>query len=270
MALRPYWKGYLKLSLVTCPVSMMPATSEAEKVRFHTLNKETGNRVVSQYIDSVTGKSVKEDNEAKGYARGENDYVILTDDDLDAVVLDTVKTIDIDTFAPADSIEWVYLEKPHYLMPDDPVGHEAFAVIRDAMKADKVVGVSKLVIGRRERAVVLEPRDEGIVLWSLRFGDEVRPEENYFEDIEPEADKDLIPLVQKLIKQKTARWSPDMVSDPIQESLLKLIAEKKKQLKPRKPAKGKKAEDAPASNVVNIMDALRKSVEADLKKKKAG
>ncbi len=270
MALRPYWKGYLKLSLVTCPVSMMPATSEAEKVRFHTLNKETGNRVVSQYIDSVTGKPVKDDNEGKGYARGENDYVILTDDDLDAVALDTVKTIDIDTFAPADSIEWVYLEKPHYLMPDDPVGHEAFAVIRDAMKADKVVGVSKLVIGRRERAVVLEPRDEGIVLWSLRFGDEVRPEENYFEDIEPEADKDLIPLVQKLIKQKTARWSPDMVSDPIQESLLKLIAEKKKQLKPRKPAKGKKAEDAPASNVVNIMDALRKSVEADLKKKKAG
>lgn len=270
MALRPYWKGYLKLSLVTCPVSMMPATSEAEKVRFHTLNRETGNRVVSQYIDSVTGKPVKDENEAKGYARGENDYVILTDDDLDAVALDTVKTIDIEKFAPADSIEWVYLEKPHYLMPDDPVGHEAFAVIRDAMKADKVVGISKLVIGRRERAVVLEPRDDGIVLWSLRFGDEVRPEENYFEDIEAEADKDVVPLVQKLIKQKTARWSPDMVSDPIQESLLKLIAQKKKQLKPRKAAKGKKAENAPASNVVNIMDALRKSVEADLKNKKAG
>ena len=196
MALRPYWKGYLKLSLVTCPVSMMPATSEAEKVRFHTLNKETGNRVVSQYIDSVTGKPVKDDNEAKGYARGENDYIILTDDDLDAVALDTVKTIDIDKFAPADSIEWVYLEKPHYLMPDDPVGHEAFAVIRDAMKADKVVGISKLVIGRRERAVVLEPRDDGIVLWSLRFGDEVRPEENYFENIDAEADRELIPLVQ--------------------------------------------------------------------------
>ncbi len=270
MALRPYWKGYLKLSLVTCPVSMMPATSEAEKVRFHTLNKETGNRVVSQYIDSVTGKAVKNENEAKGYARGENGYVVLTDDDLDQVALDTVKTIDIEKFAPSDSIEWVYLEKPHYLMPDDPVGHEAFAVIRDAMKADKVVGISKLVIGRRERAVVLEPRDDGIVLWSLRFGDEVRLEENYFEDIEAEADKDLIPLVQKLIKQKTARWSPDMVSDPIQESLLKLIAQKKKQLKPRKAAKGKKAENAPASNVVNIMDALRKSVEADLKNKKAG
>jgi DNA end-binding protein Ku len=271
MALRPYWKGYLKLSLVTCPVAMTPATSESEKVRFHTLNKETGNRVVSQYIDSVSGKPVKDENEAKGYARGENDYVILTDDNLDNVALDTVKTIDIEKFAPADSIEWVYLEKPHYLMPDDAVGNEAFAVIRDAMKADTVVGISKLVIGRREKAVVLEPRDDGIVLWSLRFGDEVRPEEAYFEDIDYEADPDLIPLVQQLIKQKTTRWSPDMVSDPTQESLLKLIAEKKKALKPKKPSKGAKAGGAePKSNVVNIMDALRKSVSDELKNRKAG
>ncbi|QND38169.1 Ku protein [Rhizobium leguminosarum bv. viciae] len=270
MAPKYYWKGYLKLSPVTCPVAMTPATSESEKVRFHTLNKETGNRVVSRYIDSVTGKPVKDENEAKGYARGENDYVILSEDDLDAVALDTVKTIDIDKFVPADSIEWIYLEKPHYLMPDDAVGNEAFAVIRDAMKADKVFGVSKLVMGRRERAVVPEPRGEGIVLWTLRFGDEVRPEENYFEDIDERADPDLIPLVQQLIKKKTARWSPDMVSDPIRESLLKIIAEKKKLLKPKKAAKGRKEEAAPASNVVNIMEALRKSVETDLKNKKAG
>ncbi|MDM9649108.1 Ku protein [Rhizobium sp. S163] len=270
MAPRNYWKGYLKLSLVTCPVAMTPATSESEKVRFHTLNRDTGNRVVSQYVDSVTGKPVKDGNEAKGYARGENDYVILTDDDLDRVALDTVKTIDIEKFVPNDSIEWVYLEKPHYLMPDDAVGNEAFAVIRDAMKSDGVVGVSKLVIGRRERAVILEPRDEGIVLWSLRFGDEVRPEESYFEDIEGKADPDLIPLVQKLIKKKSAHWSTDMVRDPIQTSLLKLIEAKKKALKPKKTSKGKAAEAAPKSNVVNIMDALRKSVETDLKGRKAG
>ena len=270
MAPKYYWKGYLKLSLVTCPVAMTPATSESEKVRFHTLNKETGNRVVSQYIDSVTGKPVKDENEAKGYARGENDYVILTEDDLDAVALDTVKTIDIDKFVPADSIEWIYLEKPHYLMPGDAVGNEAFAVIRDAMKADKVFGVSKLVMGRRERAVVLEPRGEGIVLWTLRFGDEVRPEENYFEDIDEKADPDLVPLVQQLIKKKTARWSPNMVSDPIQESLLRLIEERKKLLKPKKAAKGRKVEAAPGSNVVDIMQALRKSVEGDLKSRKTG
>ncbi|KAA0694361.1 Ku protein [Neorhizobium sp. P12A] len=267
MAPRPYWKGYLKLSLVTCPVAMMPATSESEKVRFHTLNKTTGNRVVSQYVDSVTGKPVKDENEAKGYARGENDYVILSDDELDAVALDTVKTIDIDKFVPAESIDWIYLEKPHYLMPDDPVGYEAFAVIRDAMAADQVVGVSKLVVGRRERAVVLEPRGDGIVLWTLRFGDEVRPEDAYFEDIDERSDPSLAPLVQELIKTKTKRWSPTMVTDPIQEGLLAVIEEKKKALKPRKTAKGTK-ETAPASNVVNIMDALRKSVEAELKNKK--
>ncbi|TCR72211.1 Ku protein [Rhizobium sp. BK376] len=267
MAPRPYWKGYLKLSLVTCPVAMTPATSENEKVRFHTLNKETGNRVVSQYIDSVTGKRVKEENEAKGYARGENDYVILTDDDLDTVALDTVRTIDIGTFVPRKSIESVYLEKAHYLMPDDPIGQEAFAVIRDAMAADNVFGFSKLVMGRRERAVVLEPRGEGIVLWTLRFGNEVRPEDAYFEDIDEESDPEFAPLVQQLIKQKTKRWSPTMVTDPIQEGLLAVIEEKKKALKPRKTAKGKK-EPVPASNVINIMDALRKSVEAELKSKK--
>ncbi|MBB3980070.1 DNA end-binding protein Ku [Rhizobium azooxidifex] len=268
MAQRYYWKGYLKLSLVTCPVIMMPATSESEKVRFHTLNRETGNRVVSQYVDSVSGEPVKEEDEAKGYARGENDYVILTEDDLDRVALDTVKTIDIDKFVQAETIEWVYLEKPHYLMPGDAVGNEAFAVIRDAMKADKVVGVSRVVMGRRERAVILEPRDEGIVLWTLRFGNEIRPEDSYFEDIEKESDPDLVPLVQELIEKKSAHWSPDMVRDPIQTSLLNLIEEKKKTLKPKKSAKGKNSKTEPKSNVINIMDALRSSVDAELKARK--
>jgi DNA end-binding protein Ku len=249
---------------------MTPATSESEKVRFHTLNKETGNRVISQYVDSVTGRPIKDENEARGYARGENDYVILTEEDLDAVQLDTVKTIDIERFVPADSIEWVYLEKPHYLAPDDPVGLEAFAVIRDAMAADDVVGVSKLVIGRRERAVVLEPRGEGIVLWTLRFGDEVRREESYFEEIEEAGDPDLVPLVQSLIKQKSAHWSPKMVSDPIQEALLKIIAEKKKAMKPARKSKAKEAEAPARNNVVDIMSALKHSLLAEAKGRKAG
>ncbi len=269
MAIRPYWRGYLKLSLVTCPVAMTPATSESEKVRFHTLNKDTGNRVVSQYVDSVTGKPVKDENEAKGYARGENDYVVLNEDDLDAVQLDTVKTIDIEKFVAADSIEWVYLEKPHYLAPDDPVGQEAFAVIRDAMAADNVVGISKLVIGRRERAVVLEPRGDGIVLWTLRFGDEVRREDGYFGEIEDEADPDLIPLVQSLIKQKTQHWSPKMVSDPIQETLLRIIDEKKKAMKPSKRSTPKEADTAARSNVVDIMSALKASLATEAKRQKA-
>lgn len=269
MAPRPYWKGYLKLSLVTCPVSMSPATSESEKVRFHTLNRETGNRVVSQYVDAVTRKPVKDEDEVKGYARGENDYVLLTDEDLDAVALDTVKTIDIEKFVPHDSIEWIYLEKPHYLVPDDPVGHEAFAVIRDAMSADKVYGVSRLVIGRRERAVVLEPRGDGIVVWTLRFGDEVRPEGSYFENIDDRSDPDLVPLVQKFIKQHTKEWSPDMVSDPVQDALLDIIAKKKKALKPSKKGKAKGGERPSGDNVIDIMDALRKSLAAGEKGKRA-
>lgn len=270
MAVRPYWKGYLKLSLVTCPVQMMPATSESEKVRFHTLNRQTQNRVVSHYVDSVTGKEVKEEDEVKGYQRGENDYIMLEDEELENVALDSTKTIDISTFTPRDSIEWIWLDTPYYLSPNDPVGQEAFSVIRDAMEAQKMVGVSRLVISRRERAVMLEPRDKGIVLWTLRYGDEVRDEDSYFEAVGDEkADSDMMPLVQQLIKTQTKNWSPKMVADSVQDHLLQLIETKKKALK--KPRRGKSK--APASkpgpsNVINIMDALKKSVAAESRSSK--
>ncbi|TBZ57997.1 Ku protein [Rhizobium leguminosarum] len=268
---RPYWRGYLKLSLVTCPVAMVPATSESEKVRFHTLNKETGNRVVSQYIDSVTGKLVKDEDEAKGYERGEDDYVILTDDDLESVELETVRTIDIEKFVARNKIAWIYLDTPYYLTANEKIGDEAFAVIREAMKAQNVVGVSRVVLGRRERAVVLEPRGDGIVVWTLRFGDEVRPENEYFTGVDKQSDAKGVAALEKVIKKRMKDWSPEMVSDPIQESLLKLIADKKK-AKPAKKAaaKSKKGEDKKPSNVVNIMDALKKSVAQELKSRKAG
>jgi DNA end-binding protein Ku len=265
MALRPYWKGYLKLSLVTCPVQMMPATSENEKVRFHTLNRETQNRVVSHYVDSVTGKEVKDEDEVKGYQRGENDYVMLEDEELENVALDSTKTIDISTFTPRDSIEWIWLDTPYYLYPNDPVGQEAFSVIRDAMESQDMVGISRLVITRRERAVMLEPRGKGIVLWTLRYGDEVREEDTYFAGIGDEtADSEMMPLVQQLIKKQTQHWNPKMVIDPVQDWLLDLIAEKKRAMKKPSKGKAKAPASAPApSNVINIMDALKKSVAAE-------
>ena len=267
MAPRPYWKGYLKLSLVTCPVHMMPATSEAEKVKFHTLNRTTGNRVVSQYVDAVTGKPVEDDQEVKGYERGENEYVILEDEELESVALESTRTIDIDAFVPCDSVQWVWFEKPHFVSPSDPVGQEAFSVIRDAMEATKTVGISRLVIGRRERAVMLEPRDKGLVLWTLRFGDEVRDEETYFDGIPPKSDTELMPLIQQLIKERLDHWRPEMVQDPIQEKLLDIIETKKRARK--KPIKKKtNTKEAPAAptNVVNIMDALRASLTKDSRK----
>ncbi|MCL6655194.1 Ku protein [Agrobacterium rubi] len=269
MAIRPYWKGYLKLSLVNCAVQMIPATSESEKVRFHTLNRATNNRVVSHYVDSVTGKDVKEENEVKGYERGENDYVILEDDELENVALDSTRTIDISTFTKRDTIGWIWLDTPYYLSPNEKVAQEAFSVIRDAMASQDMVGISRLVISRRERAVMLEPRGKGIVLWTLRYGDEVRDEDSYFDGIaDEEPDADMMPLIQKLIKKQTKPWDAKMVVDPVQDRLLDIIKEKKKQQK--KPTRAKtKAPASPSkpSNVINIMDALKKSVAAETRAK---
>lgn len=262
MAPRTFWKGYLKLSLVTCPVAMMPATTESEKVRFHTINRKTNNRVVSRYVDAVTGKAVNDDDEVRGYEDAEDHYVILEDDELEAVALESTRTIDIDMFVPRDSVPWVYLDAPHYLTPDDPVGEEAFSVIRDAMASTKMVGISRVVLYRRERAVMLEPRDKGIVAWTLRYGDEVRDQKAYFAEIDSaKPDDDLLRLAKKLIDERTKPWSPDMVKDPVQEHLLKLIANKKR----RQGAKLSASRDGEpkGGNVVNLFEALKKSLEGD-------
>lgn len=269
MALRPYWKGYLKLSLVTCSVEMTPATSDSEKVKFHTLNRETGNRVLSRYVDSVTGKAVREQDEVKGYQRSEDEYVLLEDDDLDHVALESTKTIDISTFTPRDEIDWIWLDKPYYLTPNDKVGEEAFAVIRAAMEKQKMVGISRLVLGRRERAVMLEPRGKGIVLWTLRYGDEVREVKDYFDDLaKAKPKKETLPLIRKLIKKQTRHWDNQMVRDPVQENLLDIIKSKRKHRRTPTPKKPDTSKSEKPSNVIDIMDALRKSVEADNRRSK--
>lgn len=267
MASHTFWKGYLKLSLVTCPVTMRPATSESERVRFHVLNAKTGNRIISRYVDVETGEPVDEDDEVKGYPIDEDKHVILEDDEIEAVALESTHSLDIDMFVLSDSVPWVYYDKPHYLLPSDPVGEEAFAVIREAMASTRTVGISRLVLYRRERAVLLEPRGKGIVVWTLRYGDEVRPEKDYFGKIDEEVEPDSLTLVKELIDKKTAAWDPEMVSDPVQEKLLDIISAKKR--KRKRPAKAKakpEAEEKP-SNVINIMDALRKSVASEKKSK---
>ena len=268
MAPRPFWKGYLKLSLVTCPVIMAPATSPSGKVRFHTVNAATGNRVVSRYVDAITGKPVPEEDEVKGYARGEDDFVLLEDEEIDSVALESTRTIDIDMFVPADGIGWIWYDRPHYLSPADRVGEEAFSVIREAMAASGTVGIARLVLYRRERAVMLEPRGKGVVVWTLRCGDDLRDEGEYFAGVEVgKPEPALMKLVRRLIEERKRPWSPDMASDPVQERLLELIAERKKARKPAK-AKAKAAEPPagpPKDNVVNIMDALKRSLAAEKK-----
>lgn len=259
MAPRSFWKGYLKLSLVTCPVAMSPAITGQEKVRFRTLNRRTGNPVVSRYIDEITRRPVDEEDEAKGYERGEKDYVILEDEELDAVALESTRTIDIDMFVPKASIGWIWYDSPHYLVPNDKVGEEAFAVIREAMAKNKVVGISRLVMYRRERAVLLDPRGKGIVLWTLRYGDEVRDEDDYFDSIDAvKSKREQLTLMKKFIEEHMSEWDPELMDDPVQDRLLKLIADKKKGRK-TKVARPKQSAPKP-DNVVNIMDALKASL----------
>ena len=162
-----------------------------------------------------------------------------------------------------DYVEWIWLDTPYYLSPDDPVGEEAFSVIQDAMAAEDMVGISRLVISRRERAVMLEPRGKGVVVWTLRYGDEVRDESAYFGGIDDKPSvSEVMPLIQQLIKKQTRHWDSKLVADPVQDKLLEIIEAKRK--KTKRPAKAKDSEPkATPNNVINIMDALRKSLEGE-------
>jgi DNA end-binding protein Ku len=264
MAARAFWKGYLKLSLVTCPVAMAPATSENEKVRSTPSIARLG---IAYVVTMSMLKPVNPSTKMKRSRgkRGPNQFVPLENQEIEAVALESTRTIDIDMFVPHDSIGWIWYDKPHYLLPDDPVGEEAFSVIRDAMATTGTVGISRLVLYRREQAVMLTPRDLGIVVWTLRYGDEVRDAEPYFGDIGPgKADPKLMSMVTKLIEQNTKPWAPEMVGDPVQARLLDIIASKKKGNRPPNP----KLQPERPSNVVSIMDALRKSIAREKQPKK--
>ena len=260
MAPRPSWRGYLKLSLVTCPVAMLPATSDSEKVRFHTVNRATGHRVHARYVDAETGKPVDDKDQVKGYERDNGEYVMLEDEELEAVALESARTIDIDCFVPADSIGWIWYDSPHYLIPDEKVGEEAFSVIREAMVKSNTRAISRVVLYHRERAVLLEPRENGMVLWTLRYGDEVRDEAQYFKGVKGKSDSKGKQQVRKLIADHTRDWSDSLVTDPVEQALRSMIKTKQK----RTGRSAKKARAAKGDNVIDLMARLKKSLEGGL------
>jgi DNA end-binding protein Ku len=269
MAPRSFWKGYLRLSLVTCRVAMSPAVSQQQKVRFHTVNRKTGNRVESRYVDEETGKAVRGEDQRKAYPLDSDHLVMLEEEELDAVALESTRTIDIENFVPREDIPWIYLDRAHYLTPDDKIAEEAFSVIREAMAATGTVGIARLVLYRREHAIMLEPRGKGIVVWTLRYGDEVRDAEEYFSGIDrkkPEAKA--MKLVGRLIRERTGKWEPGLVNDPVQERLKKIIAARKRKQGSAAPRDKEEKQPKAPGNVVSIMDALRRSVEAESARKK--
>ena len=259
MAPRPSWKGYLKLSLVSCPVALYPAASSSEKVSFHMLNGETHNRLKQQYVDSETGDIVERDDRVKGYEVSKGDYIIVSDDELADVKIESSHTIDIEKFVPKTEIDALYFDNNYFLAPDDKVGEEAFAVIREAMATRKMVGIARVVLFGKERMIMLEPRSKGLVGTTLRYAYEVRAAGGYFDEIpKVEISKELLDLASHIIDTKVGTFDPAEFKDRYQDAVVELIRAKQTGHAP----KTDKGAERP-SNVVNLMDALRRSLGQD-------
>jgi DNA end-binding protein Ku len=259
MAPRPVWKGYLKLSLVTCAVEMSGATTQADKVHFRTLNRATGHTVKRQYIDSVTGEPVAPEDEIKGYEVEDDRFLEIEEEELDAVQIESSHTLSLDTFVDKSRIEQIYLDTPYYLTPADEVSEEAFAVIREALEKKKMAGLARVVLYRRERPCVIEPLGKGMLLTTLRYENTVRRPEEILDGVkEVKLNPDMIELAGTIIDKKMGTFDPDKFEDSYENALIELIEAKKSGRKPKAPQN----EPAP-SNVVNLFEALKKSLAND-------
>ncbi|MER8765346.1 MULTISPECIES: Ku protein [unclassified Mesorhizobium] len=259
MAPRPAWRGYLKLSLVTCAVELTNVVTQAEKVSFRVLNRKTGNTVKRVYVDSASGKPLDEGDEIKGYEIGDGDFVQIEEEEIEAVQIESSHTMSLDGFIEKSSIQQIYLDAPYYVTPADEVSEEAFAVIRDAMAAKKTAGLARIVLYRRERPVVIEPLGKGLLLTTLRYGDTVRRPEIVFGDIKTvKTDAEMIRLAEHIVDEKQAGFDPSEFEDKYENALIELVRAKKA----GKKAPKAKAEPRP-SNVVNLFDALKKSLSSE-------
>ena len=258
MAPRAYWKGYLKLSLVSCPVALFPASSEREKIRFHQINKNTGNRIKYRKVDAETEEDVDAADIIKGYEVGKGEYIELEPEELEAVAIESTRTIEIDEFVPRKEIDELYLNNPYYVVPDGEVGQQAFAVIREAIRKEGMVALGRVVFTSREHVIALEPRGKGLLGVTLRYPYEIRKEDQYFDEIEDEKiPKDMLELASHIVETKSGHFNPDKFEDHYEEALKDLLKKKRAGEKIEAPK-----EREPAK-VINLMDALRRSVSAE-------
>jgi Ku protein len=257
MAPRAYWKGSLKLSLVTCPIALYPATTAVEKTRFHMINTETGNRLRQQMVDEETGDVVESDQKARGYEISKGKYVEIEKNELDAVQIESNHTIEIESFVPKDEIDPRLLNHPYYIVPDGKAGVDAFAVIRDSMKRKGRIALARIVLTNREHVMAIEPCGKGLLGITLRYPYELRDAGAYFDDIgSPRITKDMIDLASHILDTKAAHFDPSKFKDQYETALKKLVKRKAA----GKPIKAAEPEEKP-SNVVSLMDALKQSVE---------
>ncbi|CAN5132921.1 Ku protein [soil metagenome] len=253
---RAYWKGSLKLSLVTCPVALYPASTTVERTRFHMINTETGNRLKQQMVDSETGEVVEKEQKGRGYEVAKGEYVPIEKQELEAVQLESNHTIDIDNFVPRDEIDRRYLDSPYYLVPDGKSGIDAFAVIRDAMKDKDRVALGRVVLSNRERIVAIEPLGKGLLATTLRYAYEVRDEDDFFGDIKtPKISKDMVELAAHILETKASHFDASKFEDEYENALKKLVKQKAagKTIKAPEPVEK-------TGNVISLMDALKQSL----------
>jgi DNA end-binding protein Ku len=256
MAPRANWKGFLRLSLVTCPVALYPATSDTEKVSFNQINRKTGHRIKYAKVDADTGEEVANEDIMKGYKIDTDTYIEVSKDELDDIALESTRTIEIDEFVPRTDIDSRYVIRPYYLVPDGKVGHDAFAVIRETIRTMNKVAIGRVVLTNREHIIALEPLDNGLMGTLLRYPYEVRNEKEYFDDIQDvKITKDMLDLAKHIVEQKSGSFEPDQFEDRYEQALIDLINQKRNGL-------GTTAKAAPKSggNVINLMDALKRSL----------
>ena len=259
---RAYWKGYLRLSLVTCPIELFPATSQAEKTHFHQINTQTGHRLRQQMVDEETGRVVDTDHKGRGYELTKGKYVEIDEDELKAIQIESTHTVEIDGFVSRAEIDKRYLDKSYYIAPNGETGAEAFVVIRDAMQDEERVALARIVIAHREHMIMLEPLGKGLLGTTLRFDYEVRSEKDYFSHIpSPRISKDMVSLASHILESKSTKFDPRKFKDEYEAALRKLVQRKAKGHTIEAP----KPEEKP-SNVINLMDALRESVKTNSKR----
>lgn len=258
MAPRAYWKGFLRLSLVSCPIQLFPATSEREKVSFNQINKETGNRIRYRKVDEDTGEEVESENIVKGFQVSKGQYVEVDDDELETIALESTRTIEIDEFVPKSEIDDLYYIRPYYIAPDGKVGQDAFVVIRDVIEKMNMVAIGRVVLTSREHIIAMQPRGKGLMGMLLRYPYEVRDEKEYFDDISnAKISKDMMDLAKHIVETKSGHFEPDKFEDHYEAALKTLVEKKSRGLKIEAPE-----ERAPAK-VINLMDALRRSVKEE-------
>lgn len=262
MAPRAYWKGYLKLSLVSCPIALYPASSTRERVSFHLVNKKTGNRLKQQMVDTETGEPVERDEVGRGYEVGEGQYIEVEEEELEKIQIESTHTIEIDSFVPRAEIDDRYLNLPYYIAPTDKVGQDAFTVIRDAIRQKNMVGLGRVVLTRREHALMLGAFGKGLLAVTLRYPYEVRDEKDYFEDIpDVKLPAEMKQLAFHIVDTKASHFDPSRFEDRYENALVELLKAKQA----GRIVAPARAAPSPA-RVINLMEALRASIKAEAKK----